>query len=156
MLVSTNWNTLSSGVGIFPTINSLYAHPTMTNPYEKTTADRRLQCEDRKSHGSCTGKHGIGKCNYNDGLLVALRSEFELIVTNTMFKQNDEHIATWVPTRSGHGHMVDFIVTRCRDNVDIRSTHATRGVNIWTGHQMMRSNVAFRIRQSTTGKGQVS
>ena len=36
------------------------------------------------------GKHGIGKCNPNGELLLAVCSKFELIVTNTMFKQKDE------------------------------------------------------------------
>ena len=40
------------------------------------------------------GKHGIGKCNSNGELLLALRSEFELIVTKTMFKQKDERKTT--------------------------------------------------------------
>ena len=63
------------------------------------------------------GKRGIGKCNSNGELLLALCSEFELIVTNTMFKQNDERQTTWMHPRSKQWHMIDFIITRCRDKV---------------------------------------
>ena len=93
------------------------------------------------------GKHGIGKCNSDGELLLALCSEFQLIVTNTMFKQKDERKTTWMHPRSRHWHMVDFIITRCRDKMDIHSTRAMRGANCWTDHQMLRSKVAFRIRQ---------
>ncbi|KAK2189371.1 hypothetical protein NP493_108g03006 [Ridgeia piscesae] len=78
----------------FATIISVYA-PTMTNPdpsYRKATANRRLQCENRKRQYKwplVMGKHGIGKCNSNGELRLALCSEFELIVMNTMFKQKD-------------------------------------------------------------------
>ena len=52
------------------------------------------------------GKHGIGKCNSNGELLLAPCSEFELIVTNTMFKQKDERKTTWMHPRSRHWHMI--------------------------------------------------
>ena len=57
------------------------------------------------------GKHGIGKCNSNGELLLALCPEFELIATNTMFKQKDEHKTTWMHPRYKHWHMIDFIIT---------------------------------------------
>ncbi|KAK2184331.1 hypothetical protein NP493_271g01002 [Ridgeia piscesae] len=78
------------------------------------------------------GKHGIGKCNSNGELLLALCSEFELIVTNTMFKQKGERKTTWMHPRSGHWHMIDFIITRYRDKMDIHSTRAMRGATCWT------------------------
>ena len=99
------------------------------------------------------GKHGIGKCNSNGELLLALCSEFELIVTNTMFKQKDERKTPWMQSRSGHWHMIDFIIMRCLDQMDIYSTRAMRGANCWTDHQMLRSKVASRIRQKHNRQG---
>ena len=89
------------------------------------------------------GKHGIEKCNSNGELILALCSEFELIVTNTMFKQKDERMTTWM-------HMIDFIITRCRDKMDIHSTRAMRGANC-LGQKWLSE-----YDKSTTDKGQVS
>ena len=91
-------------------------------------------------------KYGIGKCNSIGELLLALYSEFELIVTNTMFKQKDERKTTWMHPRSRHWHMIDFIITSCRDKMDVHSTRAMRGGNCCIDHQMLRTKVAFRIR----------
>ena len=96
------------------------------------------------------GKHGIGKCNSNDELLLAPCSEFELIVT---FKQKDERKTTSMHPRSRNWHMINFIITRCRDKMDIHSTRTMRGANCWTDHQMLRSKVAFRIRQMHNRQG---
>ena len=70
-----------------------------------------------------------------------------------MFKQNDERKTTWMHPRSRHWHMIDFIITRCRDKMDIHSTRAMRGANCWIDHQMLRSKVAFRIRQKHNRQG---
>ena len=84
------------------------------------------------------GKHGIGKCNFNGELLLALCFEFELIVTNTMFKQKDECKSTWMHPQSRHWHMIAFIITKCWYKMDIHSTRAMHGVNCWTDHQILR------------------
>ena len=127
----------------FATIISVYA-PTMTNPDENKEAfynqlasvlsgiprtDKLMLIGDFNARIGrendkwplVMGKHGIGKCNSNGELLLALCSEFELIVTNTMFKQKDECKTTWMHPRSRHWHMIDFIITRCRDKMDIHS-----------------------------------
>ena len=101
---------------------------------------------------STLGKYGIGKCNSNGELLLALCTEFDLIVTNTMFKQKDAHKTTWTHPRSRHGHMIDFIITRCRDKMDICSTRTMRGANCGTDHQMLRSRVIFSIRRKHNQK----
>ena len=99
------------------------------------------------------GKDGIGKCNSNGELLLALYSEFELIVTDTIIKQKDDRKNTWMHPRSRHCHMIDFIITRGRDKMDIHSTRPMRGANCWTDHQMVRSKVAFIIRQKHNRQG---
>ena len=70
-----------------------------------------------------------------------------------MFKQKDERKTTWMHTLSKHWHMIDFIVTRCRDKMEIHSTRAMRGANCLTNHQMLRSKVAFRMRQKDNRQG---
>ncbi|KAK2171071.1 hypothetical protein NP493_1105g00008 [Ridgeia piscesae] len=151
----------------FATIINVYA-PTMTNPNENKEVfynqlasvlsdiprtDKLLLIGDFNARiGRANdkwplvmGNHGIGKCNSNGELLLALCSEFELIVTNTMSKQKDERKTTWMHS--------SFIITRCRDKMDIHSTRAMRGANCWTNHQMLRSKVAFRIRQKHNRQG---
>ena len=105
----------------FATIINLYT-PTMTNPDENKEAfynqlvsvlsdiprtdkllligdfNERIERENDK-WPLVMGKHGIGKCNSKGELLLALCSEFELIVTNTMFKQKDERKTTWMHPR---------------------------------------------------------
>ena len=70
-----------------------------------------------------------------------------------MFKQKDDRKTTWMHPRSRHWHMIDFIITRCQDKMDIHSTQAMRGVNCWTDHRMLRSKVAFRLRQKHNRQG---
>ena len=102
---------------------------------------------------SVVGKYEIVKCNSNGDLLLALCTEFDLIVTNTMFKQKDAHKTTWTHPCYRHGHMIYFINTRCRDKMDICSTRTMRGANCGTDHQMLRSRVIFCIRKKHNQKG---
>ena len=156
------------------TIVIAYA-PTMTNPEENKetfysqlkgtvrnipSTDKLLLTGDFNGRierendkwPSALGKYGIGKYNSNGELLMVLCTEFDLIVTNTMFKQKDTHKITWTHPRSRHGHMIDFIITRCRDKMGICSTRTMRGANCGTDHQMLRSRVIFSIRKNTIRK----
>ena len=51
--------------------------------------------------------------------------------------------------------MIDFIITRCRDKMDICSTRTMHGANCGTDHQMLRSRVIFSIRRKHNQKGAV-
>ena len=85
------------------------------------------------------GKCGIGKYNSNGELLLVLRSELELIVTNTMFMQKYERKTTWMHPRSKQWHMVDYIITRCWVKMDIHSSRAMLGAIYWPERQMLMS-----------------
>lgn len=157
------------------TFISVYA-PTLTNPDDKKEEFYNLLAEtlrrvprtdklilmgdfnarigsDYNKWPSVLGKYGIGKCNSNGELLLAMCSEFELTVTNTMFKQKDERKTTWMHPRSKHWHLIDFIITRQRDKTDFCNTRVMRGANCWTDHQMTRSKMTFHLRQKHIKQG---
>ncbi|KAK2177496.1 hypothetical protein NP493_595g01036 [Ridgeia piscesae] len=63
-----------------------------------------------------------------------------------MSKQKDER-------KTRHWHMIDFIIIWCRDKMDIHNIRAMRGANCRTVHQILRSKLAFRIRQKHNRQG---
>ena len=157
------------------TVISIYA-PTMTSPDEtkenfynqlrRTLRDTprtdklilmgdfnaRVR-RDYEKWQSVLGRHGIGKCNTNGELLLALCSEFELLLTNTVFKQREEHKTTWMHPRSKHWHLIDYIITRQRDRMDVHSTRTMRGANCLTDHPLLRSKIAFALRSKRRKQG---
>ena len=66
-----------------------------------------------------------------------------------MFKEKDVHNTTWTHPRSRDGNMIDFIITRCWEKMDICSTRTMRGSNCGTDNQNLRSRVIFSIRKMT-------
>ena len=55
------------------------------------TKDRNATIVHGYEEKMTSGPHGIGKWNSNGELLLALCTEFDRIVTNSMFKQKDAH-----------------------------------------------------------------
>jgi len=161
----------------FMTIVCVYA-PTLTNPVEnkeqfysdlrKTiknvpTTDKLIIAGDLNARvGSETenwpgvlGTQGTGKCNSNGELLLAFCSEYELVITNTVFKHKYHHQTTWMHPRSKHWHLLDYVITRQRDLNDVLDTRVMRGADCATDHNLVRTKLALRMRlqrKKTQGK----
>ncbi|KAL6464878.1 hypothetical protein MHYP_G00271950 [Metynnis hypsauchen] len=73
------------------------------------------------------GKHGVGQANSNGMRLLALCSEHNLTITNTIFQQKAKYKTSWMHPRSKHWHLIDYVIVRRRDISDVLKTRAMRG-----------------------------
>ena len=160
---------------VWATIVSVYA-PTMTNPdeikedfYQKLretirevpSTDKLIIAGDLNARvgdevenwPGVLGHYGVGKCNTNGELLLALCSEYGLVITNTVFKHKHTHKTTWMHPRSKHWHLIDYVITRQRDQRDIVNTRAFRGADCNTDHNMVLSKIAFSLRKQVKKTG---
>ena len=99
------------------------------------------------------GQHGIGKMNSNGLQLLELCSELNLAICNTFFHQKEKHKVTWTHPRSKQGHMIDFIITRKRDLVDVSNVRVLRSAECDTDHKLVRGKFKLRIRKKVRMSG---
>ena len=92
------------------------------------------------------GRHGIGKCNSNGLHLLSLCNELDLIIGNTLFQHKNKHKGTWMHPRSGHWHMIDFIITRARDRQDLHDVKVVRSMECWTDHRLVKASFDMKIK----------
>lgn len=102
--------------------------------------------KDSDTWNGVLGKFGRGSMNEN-GLLLSMKCvEHELAITNTFFRVPDKWYGSWQHPRSKHVHLLDYIVTRRSDLKDFHSTRVMRGAECSTDHYLVRSVVAFCLR----------
>ena len=156
--------------GQFATIFSIYA-PTMCTPDEDkdqfyiqlSSAIRSVPSKDKlfllgdfnarvgrdyTLWPGILGKYGIGSSNSNGDRLLGLCATHELTITNTLFQLKEKDVATWTHPRSGHQHLLDYIIVRQRDVRDVRVTRVMRGAECGTDHKLVRTKVSMRSPKS--------
>lgn len=93
------------------------------------------------------GRHGVGNINSNGQLLLSLCAEFELAITNTMFRLPAKYKTTWMHPRSKHWHLIDFIIVRQRDISQVQITRVMRDANAMcsTDHRLVVTKMKLRL-----------
>ena len=94
------------------------------------------------------GTHGTGNTNENGERLLTLCATHTLSITNTQFRLCEIDIATWTHPRSGHHHLIDYVIVRQRDMQEVRVTRVMRGAECGTDHKLIRSKLHIRLHRS--------
>ncbi|BHF80121.1 hypothetical protein SprV_0702324500 [Sparganum proliferum] len=163
------------GGGKFATIISAYA-PTMTSRdaagdkfYEDlhallttvSKADKLVVLgdfnarvgTDHTAWRGVLGPHGLRGSNDNGLLLLRTCAEHRLILTNTFFCLPEREKATWRHPRSRQGHLLDYVLVRRRDQLDVLVTEAIAGADGWTDHRLVISKMRIRLQPRRRPQG---
>ena len=82
-----------------------------------------------------------GKYNSNGLLLLRKCAEYDLLITNTVFKLPNRNKTSWMHPRSKHWHLIDFLIVRRTDRQDVRVTKTMFGADCWTITDWLSANL---------------
>ena len=120
-----------------------------TNPRDKIIllGDFNARVGSRRDlWGQAIGSHGLGKMNANGLRLLTLCTEYDLTITNTLFRLKPIHKTSWMHPRSRQWHLLDYVIVRSSQVREIRITRAMRGAECWTDHRLIISKMHATIR----------
>ena len=92
------------------------------------------------------GGNGVGKMNSNGLRLLTLCCEFNLTISNTIFRMKDRFKTSWMHPRSKHWHLLDYVIVRKSDIQFVKKTSAIRGAECSSDHRLIASDIAWKIR----------
>ena len=100
-------------------------------------------------------KEGVGKVSANGTLLLTRYAEHNLVITNTLFHQQNRHKVSWQHSRSKHWHLIDCIIVRSRDQQDVLKPRVVTGAGeCWTDYRLISSIMRMKIRPKRTHRNQ--
>jgi len=100
---------------------------------------------DSEAWEKILGKHGLGNENSNGTRILSLCAVHQLSITNTLFQQKNRRKTSWRHLRSGHWHLIDYIIVRQRDVSDVCLTRSFRGPTCWSDQCLIRSKLSIHI-----------
>ncbi|VDL94700.1 unnamed protein product [Schistocephalus solidus] len=92
------------------------------------------------------GRHSPGSCNDNGLLLLRTHAEHRLLLTNIFFCLPMREKATWIRPRSRCWHLLDYVLVRRRDRLDLLVTKVIRDADGWTDHRLFISQMRLRLQ----------
>nr|VZI35675.1 unnamed protein product [Spirometra erinaceieuropaei] len=99
------------------------------------------------------GPHGLRGSNDNGLLLLRTCAEHRLILTNTLFCLPEREKAIWRHPRSRQWHLLDYVLVRRRDQLDVLVTKAIAGADGWTDHRLVISKMRIRLQPRRRPQG---
>nr|VZI25723.1 unnamed protein product [Spirometra erinaceieuropaei] len=99
------------------------------------------------------GPHGLRGSNGNGLRLLCTCAEHRLILTNTFFCLPERDKATWRNPLSRHGHLLDYVLVRRRDQRDVVVKKAIAGADGWTDHRLVISEMCIRLQPRRRPQG---
>ena len=88
------------------------------------------------------GLNGIRKMNSNGLRLLTICSEFNLTITNTIFRMEERYKTSWMHLKSKHRHLLDYVIVRKITSSFPKKTFAIRNPEGSTNHRLIAADIA--------------